>query len=231
MGPLAILFVAISAFAVSCLALRRVHGRRREPRAAIALAGVATLPLAIVVGFFTTPDRNPRGGPPVACRIAPVPSWTDPLGNAFATVPPSCRATRIPSHIAVLRRNAVTFPGGPSLPLVGGAVRSFVDGLTLLDGLPRITGWAVDAGSARPIDAILVFSDGSFIGALRTTVPRPDVTGERSKSGDEVVGYSVELPAEAATGTLVLVGVTRRSASVLPLRCPTGRHGFACRDG
>lgn len=75
----------------------------------------------------------------------------------------------------------------------------WLDGVDLVSGGVRVTGWAVDPDSENSV-AVHVYADSTFIGGGKADTYRPDVA--RAKGVGDHHGFDLQLPLPAGTRTI-----------------------------
>ncbi len=216
-------FAAFSYYAVE-RPLLRLKEDRLPVLAVVPIVFAGAMTVSILVPHGPAPrGRAPR---PIGCLVARVDDVVP-----FHCVPPG-----VPPAIR-LHRDAV-FEPGRRIPLVAGSTTSQLElgAVTrnqLLGSILQLGGWAAGAADRRPVDAILIFSAGRFLGAVRPVLPRPDVGRTLRARGIDRFGYLVTVPLALAAPsgrrtTLRLVALTGGTASFLPLDCAPITRWFRC---
>ena len=232
MGPVPIALILLSASVLAIVVARLVERRRGEGAGAAALGGAVGLPFGalLIVPLLDQPDGAPTAGPtrPV-CRISPAPGPEGRTANGLVTRPRHCRPDGYRGESYALRGAVIKSSDGRNLRVTPRSVTGYVDSSNIIGGRPQISGWAADVKAGRPARSILVFSGGRFLGAVKPTIPRPDVELSGDRPGGELAGYSFELPrVSGQPRPLQLFGVVGREASPLRLDCTNRSLRFGC---
>lgn len=96
-----------------------------------------------------------------------------------------------------LSKNEIISSKGEKFPVRNKVLIGYLDRVDRKEGNLFIEGWAVNAEKSRLVDAVIVFSEGKFIHAGRTTELRPDVSRSLEKEGIEYCGYKFMVPASS----------------------------------
>ena len=117
---------------------------------------------------------------------------------------------------------------GARLPIVPGTVRGSVDESEVLDGVAQISGWAASPKNRRAADAILIFADDRYVGAVSPANRRPDVEGAQDLPEDDY-GYLVQFPLSLVqAGQLHVFAAEGGVTSKLAFNCPGDAAKLGC---
>jgi hypothetical protein len=199
----------------------------------VVACGVA-LPLSILAlsPLLGKEDEGPQpsraAGVEVECGLT---SRLRQGGNAkpsYVARPDSCRPARAYERTGSLSENAIV--AGRSLRIVPNAVQGLVESASIVDGRPQLVGWGASVARGRAASAILFFAGRRFQGAVKPTVPRPDVVKAYHRSGLRLAGFRVVLPAPLDRGNgLQIFAIDREVASPLRIDCTNPRVKVVCR--
>ena len=191
------------------------------------LAGGVTFVVALPL--LANVSAGPKAGfakaPPV-CRI------TSPA----VTQPAACRPRLAGEPFRVVGAE-IRLTNGGALPIVAGSVKSSID-LTQAAGnsfapTTEIAGWAASPRLHLPASAVLVFSSGHFLGAVKPIVNRPDVGRAYRDAALDTSGFHFELPTTpvpkgARRPRIQLYGVAGGAASPISFDCAHFPTRFGC---
>lgn len=93
-----------------------------------------------------------------------------------------------------LSKNEIISSKGEKFPVRDKVLIGHLDQVGRKEGNLFIEGWAANAEKSRLVDAVIVFSEGKFMHAGRTTELRPDVSQSLGKEGIERCGYKFMVP-------------------------------------
>jgi hypothetical protein len=210
------LAVAVSV-AAAVYALNDGHGRPSV------LAGVSAFPIVLVFATFVGagPD-NDAPAPQAACRVL----------SPGVTAPQACRPAGAHGEPSALEPAAIRFNDGSRLPLQSSRVTGEIESSTVTGKNVTISGWAAGVRDHQPATAILVYSQGRFVGAVRPIINRADVALAFRDVALTRSGYTFELPLGLVTArtrpSLQLFGVAGRASSRLAFDCVHKPKEFGC---
>lgn len=98
-----------------------------------------------------------------------------------------------------LKADHILTTSGKRLPIVVQGLQGRVDDISAdrTDGNNvRIAGWAANAEKSKPVDAVLVFANGKFFNAYRTTILRPDIAKSFRAKELQLSGFKDLIPAK-----------------------------------
>jgi hypothetical protein len=179
---------------------------------------------------FAAARRTPPEPLQGACHI--VRKREDVAGTrpAYATRPARCRPRAGRSFM--LAGNVIRSSTGHRLQLLPRAVSGHVDRSTVDGRTVTISGWAANVERGRLADAVLIFSNDRFVGAVTTTMRRPDVSRTFHRQLTRS-GYVVYLPRRLAEpggepANLRLFAVDGDLASPITFDCDRRERQFGC---
>lgn len=165
--------VVVITVVLATVVLRVGAPRTRPSTASYLLAGVVALPFSfLIAGGISTPteDRQEKG------FLAPVlaPATHCVVRGPHVVSPAACRTpfgVRASPRLTPLG----LIIGRRRFQLVSHGFTGYIDAAENAGAGANIRGWVADIGHRRSADAIVLFGEGRFQGAVRPTVQRPDV--------------------------------------------------------
>jgi hypothetical protein len=221
-GVLAVVITVVLATAV----LRVGAPRTRLSTASFLLAGVVALPFSfLIAGGISTPteDRQEEGflAPVVAPATRCVVTGLHVVSPAACRTPFGVRASPRLTPLGVIT-------GRRRFQLVSHGFAGYIDAAENAGAGANITGWVADLGHHRPADAIVLFGEGRFQGAVRPTVQRPDVAQLYGAFGLNS-GFDVTLPDSGPwERSLQVIAVQGRAAYRLRPDCAHKHYDVGC---
>jgi 4-amino-4-deoxy-L-arabinose transferase-like glycosyltransferase len=237
--PVEVVVLVLAAVTLVDLTERRRNPRRLALGAAVASAGVATILLAAAGLKSLTGARQEwnlsalagRPAPPkTSCHIVRGRSGAARTRSTYVTRPARCRPRA--GGRFTLADDVIRSSTGRRLQMRPLAVRGYVERSTVSKETVTVSGWAANVKRGRLADAVLIFSNDRFVGAVTTTDRRPDVSRvfRKQLTGS---GYSINFPRRLAEpggnrASLRLFGVDGDLVSPLTFDCDQKHPKFGC---
>ncbi|TWG63521.1 sulfatase-like hydrolase/transferase [Aminobacter sp. J44] len=95
-------------------------------------------------------------------------------------------------------RTSITSSRGSVHPIANEMRFGIVDIIRADGGSLRVSGWSIDTNAKRPVETVVIFSDGKFICATSPRMPRPDVAKAYKSPEANSSGFSIVCPIHEA---------------------------------